>query len=97
MKACLPASSKKTILARAYTEINLASWISGISIRCFKVYIHDSPISVLLYLSFKKSVETKHAYEKSTFYCIGMIVFKLEIIKEIFENEKLKLSLNSKR
>jgi len=75
------------------------SWISGISIRCFKVYIHDSPISVqvLLYLSFKKSVETKHAYEKSTFYCIGMIVFKLEIIKEIFENEKLKLSLNSIR
>ena len=35
--------------------------------------------------------------KKSTFYYTVMLVFKLEIVKDICENDKLNLNLNSLR
>ena len=35
-----------------------------------------------------KTSRKKHVSKKSTFYYIFMLVFKLEIVKDIFENEK---------
>ena len=45
----------------------------------------------------KQNLQKKHVSKKSTFYYIVMLVIKLEIVKDIFENEKLNLNLNSMR
>ena len=70
----------------------MASRISDISIKYFK-----GTHIVVLSLFQTKLAEKKHVSLKSTFYYIVMLAFKLEIVKDIFENEKLNLNLNSMR
>ena len=65
----------------------MASRTSDISIKYFK-----GTHIVVLSLFQTKLAEKKHVSLKSTFYYIVMLAFKLEIVKDIFENEKLNLT-----
>ena len=53
------------------------------SIRYFKVHRY---LAILLYLSKYQIIAKKHV---STFYYIVLLVFKLEIVKYIFENKNV--------
>ena len=49
------------------------------------------------FISHLNKTSKKHVSKKSIFCHIVILVFKLEIVKDIFENEKLNLNLNSMR
>ena len=91
---CLPLGGGKILTENSK---HLTSWISGISIRYFKATHTIQLPCKYYYLSFKKTSRKKNVSEKSTFYFIFMLIFKLEKVKDSFENEKLNLNLNSIR
>ena len=74
----------------------LTSWISGISIRYFEnTHTVQWPCKYyFISITSNKTSRKKHVSKKSTFCYINMLVFKLEIVTDILENEKLNLNLN---
>ena len=62
------------------------------------MHIQSNTLHVIYFISpSNKTSRKKHVSKKSTFYYIAKLIFKLEIVKHIFENEKLNLNLNSMR